>query len=196
MIFTVSAAACAGPPLNRDLAGRHANSDVQRDGAINLRVFQNLVIDHGNGAARAFLGRLEHELDRAVELVAQSAEDLGRTHQDGRVKIVPAGVHHTGFGRLVGDVVLLVDRQRIHVGTHEERLARTATLDGGQNAGSAGDWTGGDAGGVERIGLSMKSERPSPPTPVLWSIPSSFRWPETSRDVLFSLSESSGFIWR
>jgi hypothetical protein len=41
------------------------------------------------------------------------------------VRIVPAGVHHAIRLRLVVDLVLLMDRQRIHIGAYEDIPART-----------------------------------------------------------------------
>jgi N-acetylmuramic acid 6-phosphate etherase len=51
------------------------------------------------------------------------------------VRVVSARVHHAGRGRTVGDVVRLVDRQRVHVGA--QRHDGRAVADFGHDAGPA-----------------------------------------------------------
>ena len=66
---------------------------------------------------------LEDEPHLAGELVTPLDEDLRRSEQHRRMTVVAAGVHHAGPRRHVRDVVLLEDRQRIHVGAKHDHLA-------------------------------------------------------------------------
>jgi hypothetical protein len=90
-----------------------------------------------------FLGRLEDELDGALELVAHRDEDLGDTHQDRNVRVMPACMHHAGFGavpfgahcaleRYVG---LFGDGQCIHVGAQRDTRTGLAALEHSDNTG-------------------------------------------------------------
>lgn len=78
---------------------------------------------------RALLGRLEDELHRPRQLIAQAAQDLGHAELDGHVDVMPAGVFHPGILRFVRDVVDLGDRERIHVGADSHNRAWLAALE-------------------------------------------------------------------
>ncbi len=74
---------------------------------------------------RAFFGRLEHEQHVAAQRALRPGKRLGNAHEDGRVRVVPAGVHDPHLfaavarlrHRLERHVGALDDRKRIHVGT-------------------------------------------------------------------------------
>ena len=91
---------------------------------VNVRAFHH---PRGNELARAaghrVLARLKDELDGTGELVAHMAERLGRAEQHRRVQVVAAGVHdalvHAGK-RKAG---LLMDGQRVDIGTEGDALA-------------------------------------------------------------------------
>jgi hypothetical protein len=81
---------------------------------------EQLVRKHRLRAAQPLLGRLEDEIDRAVE-VARLGEIARRTEQHGGVAVVTAGMHHAGLGRFVWQLVRFHDRQCVHVGAQPDR---------------------------------------------------------------------------
>ena len=76
-------------------------------------------------------------MDRAGE-VAGRGEIARGAEQDAGVPVMAAGVHHARPGGRVGDVVLLRDRQRVHVGAERDRALAAAGAQGAHHAG-AGD---------------------------------------------------------
>jgi hypothetical protein len=116
--------------------------------ASTFRVVHATLLDHQLGAAflaerRRLLGRLEDELDGALQLVAHRRQDLGDAHQDRDVRVVTARVHHAGFRAvphradraLERDVGLFGDRQRVHVGAQRNAWSRLPTLQHADDAG-------------------------------------------------------------
>jgi len=96
--------------------------------------------EHGAGAAEAFLGGLEDEHRGAGE-IAGLGEIAGGAEQHRGMRVVAAGVHHAGGLRGPGQVGLLVDRQRVHVGPEADGATGTVALQHADDAGLA------DAGG-------------------------------------------------
>ncbi|GBD17155.1 hypothetical protein HRbin26_02069 [bacterium HR26] len=140
------------PGGDRDLPGPPADVDVQRHRGIDRWIFQHAVVDHRQRAAGPLLGRLEHQLDRTGEVLAQPVEHLGYPEQDRGVDIVPAGVHHAGASRAVGSLVLLLDRQRVHIRAQEQRLARPLlAANQRDDPGTAGRRARRDPGGRQRL---------------------------------------------
>ena len=83
------------------------------------------VLDHRLGAAQAFLGRLEDEMHRAVE-IARFREIARRAEQHRRVAVMAAGMHAPVMPRPVGEGIGLEDRQAVHVGAQSDRPRRVA----------------------------------------------------------------------
>ncbi len=83
---------------------------------------EQFVGQHRAGAAQPFLGRLEDEHRRAVEIARLGQVACG-AEQHHRVRVVPAGMHHAGALRGPGQVGAFVDRQRVHVGAQADRAA-------------------------------------------------------------------------
>ena len=100
------------------------------------KALEQLVLEHRQRAAEPFLGRLEDEVHRAVE-VARLGEIARRAEQHGGVAVMAAGVHHARPGRLVGHVVRLEDRQRVHVGAQPDRHRAVAFAQHADHAGAA-----------------------------------------------------------
>jgi hypothetical protein len=84
--------------------------------------FQHPFFDHQPRAALILLGGLEDEMNRAGE-IARLGEVSGGAEQHGGVAVMAAGVHAPLMLRSVGEVVALIDRQRVHVGTQCDRPA-------------------------------------------------------------------------
>jgi hypothetical protein len=112
--------------------------DVEPEHGVHLRPIHRALGDHRRGAGgrharrRALLGRLEEEDDRAGEVRLHSREHLGRAHEHGRVRVVPARVHDADFLAVVrrahaaseGQVGLLDHGERVHVRTQRDDGAR------------------------------------------------------------------------
>src|SRR6185437_8739324 len=89
------------------------------------KFFEQAVLDHGAGAAKAFLGGLEDEVHGAVEIagfgeVARSAE------QHRGVAVMAAAVKAARNGRAPAQIGMLLHRQRIHVGAQPDPLIAAA----------------------------------------------------------------------
>ena len=95
------------------------------------------VLDHGARAAEAFLGRLEDEVHRAVE-IAGFGEIARGAEQDGGVAVMAAAVKAAGNGRAPFQVGVLFHRQRVHVGAQPDALAAISiALEHADDAGAA-----------------------------------------------------------
>ena len=106
---------------------------MQPENSGGPRVIQRPFLDHQLGAAlfsgwRAFFGRLENEFHRAVNLVAHVAQHFGDPKRDRHVRVVPAGMMHTGVLRLVGHVDGGRHRKSVHVGAPGDHRARRRAL--------------------------------------------------------------------
>ena len=85
----------AGPALQRELADLHARPVVRAEHRLHRELLEQAVLDHLARAAAAFLGRLEDQVDGAVE-VAVLRQMLGGREQHRRVAVVAARVHLAG----------------------------------------------------------------------------------------------------
>ena len=113
------------------------------------RVLERAVVDHRLCAALAtfvaFLVGLEQEFHRARKLGLVFGKDLRDAHQDRDMAVVAAGVHdanHAAHPRRLdlrgeGQVDLLLDRERIHVGAQRNHAARLAAFENADHAGVA-----------------------------------------------------------
>ena len=170
-----------------DQGADRARERVQTEDRIDLGILQHAFLDHQRGAAllahrRAFLGGLEDEDDRALDLVLHAGEDFRRAHQDGDVAVVAAGVHHRhGLAvvlrrNLRGErqAGLFGDRQSVHVGAQGHDLAGLAALQDTDDPGLAdsgahfhaqaaqmvGDHLGGANLAVAEFGMLMQIAAP------------------------------------
>jgi hypothetical protein len=80
---------------------------------------EEAVLDHLARAALAFFGRLEHQVQRAVE-VARGRQVARRAQQHGGVAVVAAGVHLAGTWLAQALAGWLDDGQRVHVGAQAQ----------------------------------------------------------------------------
>ena len=126
---------------------------MQAEHRVRARVREDALLDHQLGApalagergieARAFFRRLEDELHGAGQLVLHGGENLGRRHQDRRMGVVAAGMHHVDLAAEISALGLggerqslrLLHRQRIHVGTQRHDRTGLAALEQGDDAG-------------------------------------------------------------
>jgi hypothetical protein len=121
---------------------------VQAEDRADVGVPEATLLDHHLRAAvladrGRLLGGLEDQRDAARDALAHSREQLGHAHEDGRVRVVPAGVHHAAVeavplrahGALEGDVDLFGDGKRVHVGAQRHGRSGLAALEDADHAG-------------------------------------------------------------
>ena len=131
-----------------DHAGVQMRRDVQAEDRARRRVLERALGDHQLRAAflargRQLLGRLEDELDRAGEAVAQAGENARHAHQDRDVGVVAAGMHDADRLAVPGRLHLrrerhvgaFGDRQAVHVGTQRHHRAGPRALEQADDAG-------------------------------------------------------------
>ena len=99
------------------------------------------VIDHRHRAGAALFGGLKDD-DGVAGEVACLRKALGRAEQHGGVPVVAASVHLAGDFGAVGEVGLLFDRKRVHVGAEPDR-ARARSFGPANDADHAGAADGG-----------------------------------------------------
>ena len=109
---------------------------MNHHGGVGSGIVQNAVPDHIHGAFKGFLRRLEHQFDRAFQLVFMIFQQLRRAQQHSCVHIVAAGVHRP-IRAGIGQSRFLVNRQRVHIRPEHENLARLLSADGGNQSRSA-----------------------------------------------------------
>src|SRR5215211_9368410 len=104
-----------GTCLRGHLSERQPRPQVQREdgGDIVCHPF----IYHDSSTSSAFLRRLEHELDGAVQAVAQvfSREGVGRADEHARVPIVATSVHPASYPRGEWQARFLLYGEGVHV---------------------------------------------------------------------------------
>ena len=131
-----SAAGGAGVGAGDELADRQPRPVVHAVHGVAGKAFEQAVLQHRQRAADAFLGRLEDEVDGAVE-VARLREVLRRAQQHRGVAVMTAGVHPAGVLAGVRQVGGLQDRQRVHVGAQAHRGFAIAVAQHADHAGLA-----------------------------------------------------------
>ena len=115
---------------------------------IRLEILEHAVLQHQRSPAflvrrRTFLGRLEHEQHRTVQILAHATQRRGDAEQHRRVRVVAASVHHANRLAAIRAVRrggkrqrhLLGDRQRIHVRAQGQPRPRLTTLQQRDHAG-------------------------------------------------------------
>ena len=123
-----------------ELADLELGPVVHAEDLLAGELVEQPVLHHRLGAAAALLGRLEDEMDGAVE-VARRREILGGAQQHRGVAVMAAGMHAALVLAAVIERVVLVHRQGIHVGAQPDGARIVADPDGADDAGLA------DAGG-------------------------------------------------
>ncbi len=121
---------------------------------LDAEAFHQAVVEHRLGAGAALFGGLEddHYGPREIAALGQVAR---RAKQHGGVAIVAAGMHLTRDLGAVGEVGLLLDWQRVHVGAKPDRT-RSRSLRAANDANDSSAANGGSdlvaAEGVEPVG--------------------------------------------
>ncbi len=121
---------------------------MEAEDQVGSRILEGAFLDHQLGAAglairRTLLRRLEDEHDRAGELLLHPREDVGDAELRGDMNVVAAGVGDADLAaeigglrdRPEGEVGLLGDRQRVHVGAHRDDSPRLGTAQDSDDTG-------------------------------------------------------------
>jgi hypothetical protein len=138
------------PRAHREAPDRELRPVVHAEDRVARESLEQPVVDHRLRAAEPLLGRLEHEVDGAVE-VARGGQHLGSAQQHRGVTIVAARMHASGVAGAMLEGVGLLDRQRVHVGAQADRAGRTAVAQHADHPGAADAAMHLDAEGLEAL---------------------------------------------
>jgi hypothetical protein len=84
---------------------------MEREAGVDMRIFEDSLLDHHPCPARSPLfRRLEQHLHRAGEFISPPDQCPRQPKQDRRVGVVPAGMHQTVRLRSILDIVFFMDR--------------------------------------------------------------------------------------
>ncbi|MNT08573.1 hypothetical protein D3C72_1433200 [compost metagenome] len=108
---------------------------MQREDGVAGKALEQAFFHHAAPAAQAFLGRLEDQVQRAVE-AALLRDDARGGQQDARVAVVAAGVHLAGHLAGVRQAGGLLNRQRVHVGAQAQAPRAIAARQRADHAGA------------------------------------------------------------
>ncbi|MNN64232.1 hypothetical protein D3C81_1796630 [compost metagenome] len=113
--------------MNAQLPCRKLRHNMQRISIIYT--FQNSILDHIASAGeqpsilrtpdRTFFRRLEDEQDRACQLLPEGCQRFGGSQQHRGMGIMAAGMHNSRIHRFVRQLILLPNRQSIHIGPQQ-----------------------------------------------------------------------------
>jgi hypothetical protein len=107
---------------------------VQCKDRIARKLVEQPLLDHHTAAAAPLFSRLKDQVHGAFE-IAGRREVFGGTEQHRRMTVMAAGMHPAVMGRAVGEIVHLLDRQRIHIGAQPDRGGSVAAPDRADNPG-------------------------------------------------------------
>ncbi|MGF6729693.1 hypothetical protein OKW50_001774 [Paraburkholderia youngii] len=115
------------PRHEAQLGRRKARHVVHREHGVAGKPLEQAVVEHFLRAGEPFLGRLEDQIERAVEtLFMRQIPGGGEQHR--RVAVVTACVHLAGPRARVWQAGGFVDWQRVHVGAQAEPARAVAEL--------------------------------------------------------------------
>lgn len=96
------------------------------------RRVEHALADHPQRPAPGLLARLEHQHDRAPQLLPACGQQPGRADEARRVQVVPARVHHPVDARGIGESGALLHPEGVHIGAQQHGGAgAVAVHDGG-----------------------------------------------------------------
>jgi hypothetical protein len=107
------------PGADAVLPDGEARAVVQAEHGVAGEPLEQPIGQHGVGAAVALLGGLEDEVDRALE-AARLGEVLRGGEQHRGVPVMAAGMHPAGAAGGMGEAVLLLHGQGVHVGAQPD----------------------------------------------------------------------------
>ena len=119
----------------RDRTDRNSGLVVESKDRVARKLVEQPFFDHHAAATAALLGRLEDQMHGAFEIPGRR-EVLGSAEQHRRMAVMAAGVHLAVQGRAVGEIIHLLDRQCVHIGTQPDRGGGVAAPDRADHPGS------------------------------------------------------------
>ncbi len=164
---------------DREAAERNAGNVVHAVDLIDGETIHQAILDHRRRTGTALFRGLEDH-HRITGEIAGLGEIARRAEQHRGVAIVTAGMHLARRFRLIGQIGVFVDRQRVHIGAQADRLraaarGRLAALDHADHAGlpqpghdliatelpeTVGDKSGGPMHIIEEFGMGMQIPAP------------------------------------
>ena len=109
--------------MDAGLPGLHRRPVMHAPDGFHLEITKQPVLDHREAAATALFGRLENEIDGAVE-IARLGEILRRAKKHRGVPVMTAGMHPPWSLRGVRKLVQLLHRQRVYIGAKPDSAGR------------------------------------------------------------------------
>ena len=159
------------PRAHREVAERNAREVLHAEHGGDRELLEQAVANHAIATAflvAGFLGGLEDEVDGAVE-VPRPGEVFGGAEQHRGVDVMAASMHLAVVCRAVREIVLLVEKQRVHVRPQTDRSVARPALQRADDAGAGeaavdletepaeplGDQVGGPILGERGLGMGM-----------------------------------------
>ncbi|MNJ25286.1 hypothetical protein D3C77_197280 [compost metagenome] len=121
----------AGPEV--EFARLEAGNVVHAEHGVDGKALEQTVADHCRTALHRLFAGLEDQPHGAVEAL-RFGQVFGGAQQHGGMAVVAAQVPHARDARLVGQVVLFLDRQGVEVGPQADRRAALPDLERGDDA--------------------------------------------------------------
>src|SRR5690606_36595949 len=88
---------------------------------VHLWILQHAIENHvRSSSGNDLLTRLKKQLDLPTELASHRSEHTSRTQKGGGMEIVATGVHDIRMNGSIRHVILLINRQSIHIGTQSD----------------------------------------------------------------------------
>lgn len=109
--------------LHGESTGLNIRPVVHPIDLIHGEAFKKAVFNHGQGAARTFFGRLEHQNDAAAKVPMLRKVTRG-SQKHRRVAVMTAGMHFALDGRLPRLRRTLRNGKRIHIAAQTDRTSR------------------------------------------------------------------------
>jgi len=123
-----------GPWLDHDLPRVRHRQHVHAERHLGFGSLEQSGLDHALRASHRLIRRLEDERHTPSDAIAMTHQDLCDAGDEGGMDVVAAGMIPVlklgSVGRPGG-----VDRQGIHVGPNQQRLARVCSVEHGQHPG-------------------------------------------------------------
>ena len=121
--------------MHRELSGRQPRPVVHAEHGRDRKLLEQTLLDHHSRAAIGFLGGLENEHDRAIE-IGMRRQMLRRAEQHRGVAVVAAGMHAAVVAGAMRKQVLLAHRQCVHVRPQADGARAVAAFEDADHTGA------------------------------------------------------------
>ena len=123
----------AGP--DGKVPGWHIGEIMHAEHPLRRKLIKQSLADHLMSTGSAFLRRLKNEIHGAIE-AAMLRQITSRTEQHRAMTVVTTGMHFAAVAGSMIEVILLLDKQRIHIGAQRNAVGAMAPAQNTDNASS------------------------------------------------------------